>query len=358
MESYRYGIIGAGKIGEVHAKEVVALAGAELVAVASRSEVKASALAKAMGCDYYTDYKALLLRDDIDIVIIATPNNSHGHIGIKAAQAGKHVIVEKPIDSDAIAAKELIAACRINHVKLTCVFQHRFDPAITALKAAIENQQLGKLTFGGCYTKGYRTQVYYDSSPGRGTWQVDGGGAVMMNGIHYIDALTYLLGPIEEVFAYCKTMAHEGIEVEDVASATVQFRNGMIGTIEASTAAFPGKHIRLEINGDEGSVIIENDHIKDWRLKTPEMAVKQFYGDLIDDGAFRDNGEAFERDFVDMHGKSRFQEIYVDFMGSIEQDRSPLITGESALHSSEVVQAIYKSSREHRPVKVDGIGIV
>lgn len=343
------GIVGCGQISAKHADALQEIGTANLVAVSSRNEKKARDMANRYECAYYLNYQDMFQEGNIQLIIICTPNNTHAEIGIQAALAGKHVIVEKPIDASVQMAQKLINTCHDQGVSLTCIFQHRYDPAIQAAKAALLNGSLGKVTFGACYGKFYRPQSYYDATPGRGTFASDGGGALMMNGIHYIDSLIYLMGPVAEVFAYTATLAHEGIEVEDVATAVVRFKSGVIGTIEASTATFPGKMARMEICGNQGTIIIENDKVKDWRIMHDDMILAPFYGDLVNDQDFRDNGAIYNQSDL----KSTFTQQIEGFIQSILAKQPPFITGESALHSLKVVLAIYESAKSHQPVRLD-----
>ncbi|WP_146200565.1 Gfo/Idh/MocA family protein, partial [Paenibacillus agaridevorans] len=177
------------------------------------------------------------------------------------------------IDITLDSADRLIEACRKHGVKLICISQHRYDPAIVQLKQAVDAGKLGQLNFGASHTKWYRPQSYYDGNGWRGTWALDGGGALMNQSIHYIDLLQYIMGPVDEVFAYCATRAHERIEVEDIGVAAVKFKSGAIGLIEGNTAAYPGFCSRLDIYGSDGGVIIENDEVKEWRLRSGETYV-------------------------------------------------------------------------------------
>ncbi len=345
---YGVGIIGCGNISNNHAEALSLIDRARVVAVSSRNEQKARDTAKTLDCEYHTDYKAMVARDDIDLVILCTPNKTHASIGIDVAKAGKHIIVEKPIDSRLEAADALIQSCRDEKVKLTCIFQHRFDPSVKILKKAIETNQLGKISFGGCYGKFYRSPGYFKSSPGRGTWKVDGGGTVIMNAIHYIDILQHLMGPIDEVFSYAATLGHDDIEVEDVATTVVKFKSGALGAVEASSAAFPGLYSRIEINGDTGSVVIENDRIKDWRVKHEDMRLHPLYGDLMNTAEFTDNGSRFEP----AEHPNVFAEQIEDFIHALDEDREPYVTGESARHSLAIVLAIYESAASGQRVKI------
>ncbi|SHE74398.1 Predicted dehydrogenase [Caldanaerobius fijiensis DSM 17918] len=337
-----FAIVGCGVISKTHARCISELPDAQLIAVADIIEERAKNLAEQYNCDYYTDYHELLKRDDIDVVNVTTPSGLHAMVGIDAAKAGKHVIVEKPIDVTLEKADALIKACREAGVKLCSISQHRFDDDIVILKKAVEEGKLGQLNFGGSHTKWYRSQEYYDSGDWRGTWELDGGGALMNQSIHYVDLLQYIMGPVEEVYAYCATRAHVRIEVEDEAIAAVKFKNGAIGVIEGNTAAYPGFCTRLDIYGSEGSVIVENDRIKEWKLKSgeekPETAVEN--EKLI-----------VGTSSADIWHNSHKKEIQ-DMIDAIQNDRDPMVTGEEGRKPLEIILAIYESARRHEPVKL------
>ena len=193
------------------------------------------------------------------MVCVCVPSGLHAEVGVRAAKAGKHLVVEKPIDVTLAAADRLIEAARTAGVALTVISQHRFDPGLIELKRLLGEGALGRLVLGEASTKWYRTQAYYDSAGWRGTWAMDGG-SLMNQGVHYVDLLRWCMGPVTEVTAVCATQAHQ-IEVEDTALAIVRFGSGAVGTILSSTAAFPGFPQRLEITGTEGTVIIEDGQI-------------------------------------------------------------------------------------------------
>ena len=251
-----FGIVGAGVIAAMHADAIAALPGARLVAVTDVAAGAAAAFAAARGCAAEPDLDALLARDDVDVVCVCVPSGLHAEVGIRAAKAGKHLVVEKPIDVTLAAADRLIEAARTAGVALTVISQHRFDPGLTELKRLLGEGALGRLVLGEASTKWSRTQAYYDSAGWRGTWAMDGG-SLMNQGVHYVDLLRWCMGPVTEVTAVCTTQAHQ-IEAEDTALAIVRFGSGAVGTILSSTAAFPGFPQRLEITGTEGTVIIED----------------------------------------------------------------------------------------------------
>ena len=243
----------------MHAAAIATLPGARLVAVTDVAAGAAAAFAAARGCAAEPGLDALLARPDVDVVCVCVPSGLHAEVGVRAARAGKHLVVEKPIDVTLAAADRLIEAARAAGVALTVISQHRFDPGLIELKRLLDDGALGRLVLAEASTKWYRTQAYYDSAAWRGTWAMDGG-SLMNQGIHYVDLLRWCMGPVTEVTAVCATQAHQ-VEVEDTALAIVRFGSGAVGTILSSTAAYPGFPQRLEITGTDGTVIVEDGRI-------------------------------------------------------------------------------------------------
>ena len=354
-----FAIVGCGVIAPTHARSISRIPGARLVAVCDIVEAKARALASAIeagagvdgvdprnvvnpsGIGVYTDYNEMLRRDDIDIVNVTTPSGLHAQVGIAAAKAGKHVIVEKPIDVTLEKADALIRACRAAGVKLSSISQHRFDQAIVDLKQAIAANKLGRLNFGAAHTKWYRAQEYYDGDAWRGTWALDGGGALMNQGIHYVDLLQYCMGPVSEVFAYAATRVHVRIEVEDIVVASLKFKSGALGFLEGNTAAYPGFCARLDVYGDDGGVIIEDDVVKDWKLRSSETY--QVTGEVGTPISGSSSAYIWEE------GHRRQIE---DVVEAIRQDRPVFIPGEEGRKPLEIILAIYESARTGRPVSL------
>jgi UDP-N-acetyl-2-amino-2-deoxyglucuronate dehydrogenase len=262
--AYGFGIIGCGMISRFHAKAIADVKGAKLVACFDTYAESAQKLADETGCRPYSDFKAFLADKDLDIVTIGTPSGAHMEPAVAAAKAGKHVIVEKPLEITLKKCDAIIKACADNNVKLSTIFPSRFHEPAVEIKKAIEGKRFGKITMGDAYVKWFRTQQYYDSGKWRGTWELDGGGALMNQAVHSVDLLTYFMGPVVEVTAQWGTLAHERIAVEDTVVATLKFANGALGVIEASTAAYPGYLKRIEISGSEGTAVMEEEDIKVW----------------------------------------------------------------------------------------------
>lgn len=344
-EPLKFAIVGCGVISPTHARSIHELPDACLTAVCDIVPEKAQALAGVYPAEVYTDVGEMLRHADIDVVDVTTPSGTHADIGIAAARAGKHVLVEKPMDITLERADALIAACRETGVKLGVISQHRFDPAVMALRAAVQEGRLGRLNFGGSHTKWFRSQEYYDSGDWRGTWALDGGGALINQSIHYVDLLQYMLGPIDELSAYTGTLAHTRIEVEDVAVAALKFRSGALGLLEGSTSAYPGYCARLDVYGSEGSVIIENDQIIAWNMRSGESCPVQ----AETAGGFI--GGSSSKDIWHYAHRSQIAEM----IAAIREDRKPMVDGEEGRKPLEIVLAVYESARTGRPVRLGGI---
>ncbi|MFC4601839.1 Gfo/Idh/MocA family protein [Cohnella hongkongensis] len=255
----RFGLIGCGAVASAHAAAISSLPNAELVAVAGKSQERLASFAEAWGLEGHADFRQLLHRDDIDAVGICTPSGSHGDIAILAAEAGKHAIVEKPIEIALAKADETLAAFRSRGLRLGVISQHRFDPDVVRLKALLDAGGLGRPVLASACVHWYRDQAYYDSGGWRGTWAGDGGGVLINQGIHTVDLLLHLLGPVAEVAGHAATMTHERMETEDTAVALLRFACGALGTLSCTTSAYPGFPARIEIIGSAGSALLEGE---------------------------------------------------------------------------------------------------
>jgi UDP-N-acetyl-2-amino-2-deoxyglucuronate dehydrogenase len=347
-----FGIAGTGVIAAVHAAAVATLPGARLVAVTDMRPEPARAFARAHDCVAEPGLDALLARDDVEVVCVCVPSGMHAEVGVAAANAGKHLIVEKPIEVTVAAADRLIAAARSAGVVLTVMSQHRFDPGLAELRRLLDSGALGDLVLGEASTKWYRPQEYYDSAGWRGTHAMDGG-SLMNQGVHYVDLLRWCMGPVTEVTAVCATRAHQ-IEVEDVALALLKFASGAVGTIVASTAVFPGYPQRLEITGTNGTVTVEDGEIVRASLR------QGGYG-LPGDGG-PGEGEAEGEALREAEGQATADPAALnvaghaaqiaDFLAAIEEGRQPQATGEAGRDVVEIVCAVYESAREGRTVVI------
>ncbi len=339
--SYGFGIVGAGVIGATHADAIAMLPGARLVAVTDVHPDRAQALAGQHGCRAEPTLEAMLARPDIHVVSVCVPTGLHAQVGVRAAQAGKHLVVEKPIDVTLDAADRLIRAADAAGVAITVISQHRFDPGLIEMRRLLDDGALGELVLGEASTKWYRTQGYYDSAGWRGTCDLDGG-SLMNQGVHYVDLLLWAMGPVTEVTAVCATRAHQ-IEVEDVAAAIVTFASGAVGYLVSSTAIFPGSAQRLEIYGTSGSLVIEDGRIIRCALRN---------GRPVDPGpAAGTVAPAAAANAAAIDPASHAAQM-ADLLAAIDEGRRPAVTAESARATLQVVCAVYESAREARSIAI------
>lgn len=340
-DKFRFAIVGAGVIAKTHAEAIRQHPEAELAAVADRTKEKAEAFAKEYGADAYDDYREMLRRPDIDIVCVCTPSGKHAEVTIAAAAAGKHVLCEKPLDIRAERMTEMIETCRKQGVKLGCVFQRRLMPAMQMAYRALREGRIGRLVLANAYLKYYRSPEYYKSGGWRGTWALDGGGALMNQGVHGVDVIRHLAGDVESVFAYTGALARD-IEVEDTAVIALKYRNGAFGVIQAATSVYPGQETRFELHGDKGTIEFGDSGFKQWTFMGREEPVPEA-GDTLGLSASTHSqqlaiaGHAF---YVD------------DMIRAVREDREPFVNGEEARKSVDLVLAIYESARTGREVKL------
>ena len=343
-----FGIVGCGMISEFQARAIGDLPDARVVACHDAVPELARKRAAELGvraCDTLED---LLAMPEVDAVSICTPSGAHLEPAIAAARAGKHVVVEKPLEVTVERVDAVIEACRKASVTLGAIFPRRFNDSSRVVKDAIDRGRFGKIALGDVYIKWYRTQEYYDRGGWRGTWKLDGGGALMNQGIHGIDLLQWLLGGIAEVSAFTATLAHERIEVEDTAVAAVRFRSGALGAIEGTTASYPGTKIRIEIGGDRGSAVLEDESILAWTFAKEEPGdaeIRARFGPR----AGLPGGGAGDPRAIDSEGHRRQLE---DFVRALRGGGAPACTGEDARAAVAIITGIYRSARERRPVEV------
>ncbi|TWT75372.1 Gfo/Idh/MocA family protein [Allorhodopirellula solitaria] len=341
------GIVGVGMISNFHAKAIADSAGGRLVGCYNRNLERAQQFAADQDCIAYATLDEMLANPDIGAVAICTPSGAHLEPAVAAAKAGKHVIVEKPLEVTPERCDEIIAACEQANVKLAVTFQSRFHRSSQLMKSAVDAGRFGKVTLGDTYVKWFRSQEYYDSGAWRGTWDLDGGGALMNQAIHSVDLLLWLMGPVKRVSAMMGTMTHERIEVEDIVVANLQFQNGALGVIEATTTAFPGALKRVEIAGSKGSAVLEEEDITQWTF-ADETAEDETIRESMA-GQTQTGGGAADPAAIGHHGHT---EVFNDFLESIEQDRQPLIDGTEGRRSVELICAIYESARSGETVNL------
>jgi predicted dehydrogenase len=349
--SVRYAVVGCGKIHGTHCDALSEIEGARLSAVYDVDPDAACLASDRYGVPAAKNLEDLF--DHIDAAIVCVPSGLHAEVALQAARAGKHVVVEKPIDVTLEAARAMVEGCREAGVKLACISQHRFSRDIRRLRDAAMGGELGRLLQGDAYVKWYRTQAYYDSGDWRGTYALDGGGCLMNQGVHYVDMIQWVMGGVRSVQAVCRTLAHE-IEVEDVAYALVEYRNGAVGLIHASTNCYPGMAERMEVHGVHGSVVLEGDRTKLWQIDAVAAQEGQYGGGVmmqptpnlhLSGAGAPPTEEEAEGTRPSWQWGEQHRLQLEDFTQAVVDDRDPFITGEMALEPLKVILAIYESSR-------------
>jgi len=340
---YGIALIGAGTIARVHAQAIAEIGNARLVGVCDTSEPACRSLATELGgLDWTGDLDEMLARDDLDVVSICTPSGTHADLAVKAARAGKHLIVEKPLDITLAQADRIIAAARENGVKLAGIFPYRFRMGACKAKEAIEQGRLGRLVLADAYVKWYRSQDYYRGW--HGTWALDGGGALINQSIHTIDLLQWLAGPVDTVYGHTATLGHE-METEDTASAVLTFASGAMGVIQGATSCWPGDPARAEIHGTRGTIVLEEGRISAWKLADSgpeeELAIVTLE---------EREGHTFDDPAAIPHTGHRLQ--IEDMLQAIAQNRTPSVSGVEARKAIEIIRAIYLSAQRGQVMRL------
>ncbi len=347
---FGFGIIGAGTISDIHARAIQSIANARLYGVYSINKNKSEAFARKNNCTAYETLEEMLRLPEIDIVCICTPSGIHLDPALKCIEAGKHCLIEKPLEITLEKCNRIIEAAYKAGVTTGVVFPSRFYEAAKQLKKAIDEKRFGDLVLGDAYVKWNRSAAYYKSSAWRGTWNFDGGGALMNQGIHSVDLLQWFMGPVESVQSVTANIRHKEIEVEDTLVSTLKFANGALGTLVCSTAVFPGALKRIEIMGTTGTAILEESKLIKWQFeqKAGEDAIiiNAISGDEVLQG-----GVANPADI-----SFRGHQIQIeDMMDALVQKKKPMIDAIEGRKAVEIVLAIYESARTGRMINLPKI---
>jgi predicted dehydrogenase len=365
----RFALVGCGAIAPTQAHALQDLPGLALLThCVDLDSSRAEAFAAKFSLKVAT-WAAVLADPAIDAVAICTPSGHHGSLAAEALRAGKHVIIEKPLEVSVAACDALLAVQRTSGRHLAVISQHRFDPASQTVRRLLDQKAFGRLIAADVRVPWYRTQEYYDSGDWRGTWALDGGGCLMNQGVHTVDLMLWLCGPVREVYARTATAAHERIEVEDLVCATLSFTSGAIGTLFASTAAYPGFPVSLAIHGTKGSAVIEGDELKTLAIMGRETitgpaasahamqvatggtksAVKHAASAAPPTTPSATPGSAAPAAWKwgDAH---RAQ--FADFITAIREKRPALVEGQAGRDAVALILALYESARTGLPVSL------
>ena len=344
MKTWNFGIIGAGLIADFHAKAISDIPNANLVGCCDKIIDKAKKLADNYNIRTFDNYQEMLKSDGIDIVTIATPSGFHAEHAIAAAQAGKHVICEKPLDITLERINSMIEAHEKSGTYLGGIFPYRFNDYVLPLRQAISSGRFGTITYAGIYVPWWRTDEYYKDS-WHGTWKLDGGGALMNQSIHMVDMLCCLMSPVESVQAFTAAVGHK-IETEDTATAVLRFNGGALGIIYGTTASFPGRFRRFEITGTKGTVVNVENSITVWQFadaKPQDKEILERFGKIEGGGGIADPAAITHEN----HTRN-----FRAFLNALETKTKFEIDGYEARRAVEVILAIYKSAKEEQIVRL------
>ena len=340
----KFGIIGAGMIGRFHAKAIQAMTGGTLHSVFAKRPEAAAEFAGEFGVIPHSDLEAFLADPELDIVTIATPSGAHLEPALAAFAAGKHVICEKPLEITTERIDSMMTAAAAAGRTLAAILNRRFHPGMDAFKKAADAGRFGQLTSASAYIKWFRDQAYYDSAAWRGTWSLDGGGALMNQGIHTIDSLLHLAGPVKSVQANTACLAHEGIEVEDIAVAILEFENGARGVIEGSTCTWSkdGHPARVQLAGTDGSVFLADEAFELWDFRQEEPEDSTIRATLMK-GQEAGLGANDPKAINFLQHQRNFEEVAT----AIREGREPSTSAAEARRSVALINAIYESARNN-----------
>ncbi|MGL4554208.1 MAG: Gfo/Idh/MocA family protein [Gemmataceae bacterium] len=349
MQPLGFAIVGCGLIARFHARALAEIPGVRLAALVSRSAASAATFAAELGTGpaLYTDLGQALDDPAVHAVIITTPSGAHLDPAVRCAAAGRHVVVEKPLEITAERCDAIIAACEKAGVLLCTIFPSRFGDANLELKKAIDAGRFGRMTLGETACKWWRSQAYYDEGGWKGTKALDGGGAMMNQAIHNVDLLQWFMGDVTSVSGFTATLAHERIEVEDTAVACLRFASGALGVIQATTSVHPGLPKTVAVHGDRGTAVIEQDDLLRWEFaaeSADDAAIKARFAQKTGASGGSSNPAAIS------HEGHRRQ--LADFVEAVGGGGRPAVDGREGRKAVAIIEAIYRSAaggRAERP---------
>ncbi|MEM7252667.1 MAG: Gfo/Idh/MocA family oxidoreductase [Pseudomonadota bacterium] len=339
-----FGVIGGGMIAPIHIAAIAKLDGAELRGAMDNGSGRAEQMAPGLDHRGSDDLRKFLARDDIDVVCIATPSGSHADIAIQAANAGKHCIVEKPIDISLERIDRMIAAHEASGTRLGGIFNTRYAPSAALIKDAVEAGRFGQLTFASAMGPWWRDQSYYDDSDWKGTWRLDGGGALMNQGIHSIDLLQWFVDePVVSVNGRIATLAHQNMETEDTGAATLTFANGALGNIACTTSMWPGHFRTISIAGSDGTAVLADNALLFWQFREETSADDDIRRDMLQIPG-QGVGASDPAAGVDEAGHHA---VFREFLDALNAGVEPRINGAESRKAVSLILAIYESSQKN-----------
>jgi predicted dehydrogenase len=356
----RVGLIGCGKVGQIHAAALRDLAEAELAAVCDVSAERVKAFADRYGARGHTDVDDMLREAKLDAVIIGTPHPQHAAPAIRAAEAGVHVLVEKPLAATLADCDAVLTAVDRARVRLGVISQRRFYEPVRRMKEAIDAGKIGRPALAMFTMYSWREPAYYQSDPWRGKWDTEGGGVLVNQSPHHLDLLRWFMGPVAEVSGYWSNVNHPNVEVEDTAVAVMRFRNGGLGAIVTSVAQKPGIYTKVHVHGTNGASIgVETDRGATF-IAGMTAITEPPLNDLWNVPGEEHLLAAFQTEdrarFTQLDATTHYHKLQIqDFLRAVREGRPPLVTGADGRAVVELFMAIYQSNREGKPIML-GVG--
>ena len=356
MQPVRTALVGCGKVGQIHAAALRDLPESSFVAVCDSDPARAAAFAQRHGTRAYTDLDAMLSDGRVQALLVCTPHPLHAGAVVRAAAAGVHALVEKPLAASLVDCDRMLEAARRAGTRLAVISQRRFYEPVRRMKAAIEAGKIGRPILGVFSMFSWRDEAYYRSDAWRGKWATEGGGVLVNQSPHQLDLLQWFMGEIEEISGYWANLNHPTIEVEDTALAMIRFKSGALGSIVTSLSQKPGLYTRVDVHGSNGaSVGVQTDRGATFVAGVSEVAEPPL-NDL-----WTVPGEGHLLETFQAEDRARFHQVNVtshyhalqiqDFLRAIREDRPPLVTGRDGRIVVEMFTAIYRSNQEGRPIR-------
>lgn len=355
-ETIKAAVVGLGNIGKIHVEALQAVANVEIVAVCDTDQATAEAVAKSTGTspEVFSDLEQMLLEAPLDFVSVCLPSGAHVDAAKKVIEAGKHVVVEKPLDVDLAKAREFVALSEQHpEISVSVISQHRFDPATLKVLELAKSERFGQITTGIASIAWWRSQGYYDSASWRGTWAEDGGGALMNQGVHTLDLLLAVMGKPIKVVGMASTIAHRDIEVEDVLGATIEFENGSLGVLHATTCAYPGIETSLQIMGTSGSARVVNDELEYLHIQDEAFPAGDFGMNGKGNQLIVDKNEANYADATTNFEPHRRQLAAI--VDSLKGESIAGVEPKDAFLTMATVKAAYLASQLERAVLIEDV---
>ena len=337
-----FGLLGAGLVARFHARAIQATSGAQLVGAADLDAVRLARLTSEFGCRPYGSFDEMLADPAVQVVNVLTPNHLHTEPVVKAARAGKHVLLEKPPATSLRDLDAMQAACAAAGTRVGVVFQLRTLPAVQAIREAIRQGRFGKILHADAFMKWYRPADFYRMDTWRSMRQA-GAGVILQQAIHYIDILHYLVGPVRRVQAWASNVMHSEVPIEDTVVAFVTYEKGAQGIIEASTALWPGSDARIEIHGESGTAVMVGEHIETWRFRDEQPLDHEVR-------AYGNTGASTGASGMDGMSFRPHQSVIEDMVEAVTNNREPMITLASSRVTLEIALAMYVSAEQSTPV--------